>query len=143
MPFVILGPLTGILVIRHGRRTIAATGLLAGGLGLLTLGHLSGVPGLIPGLLGIGVGLGLMTAAIVGETMSAWPARPGLAGGLNNALRQLGTSTGVAIGGLYTMQAASTPLLQQTGVTGGLWWITGAILVLAGFVRTHTRNVTL
>lgn len=140
VPFVILGPLTGKLVIRYGRRTVAAIGLLVGGLGLLTLGQLHGVEGVVPGLLGIGVGLGLMTAAIVGETMAAWPARPGLAGGLNNAMRQLGTSAGVAIGGLYTMHTTGTPLLQQTGITGGLWWIAGAVPVLVGFTRTHPRS---
>lgn len=82
------------------------------------------------------------SAAIVGETMAAWPARPGLAGGLNHALRQLDTGTGVAIGGLYTVHATGTPLLQQTGLTGGLWWIAGAILVLAGFMSTHMRSGT-
>lgn len=134
-PFVLLGPLTGRLVMRCGRRTVASSGLLIGGLGLLTLGHLPGIPGLVPALLGIGVGLGLMTAAIVGETMATWPARPGLAGGLSNALRQLGTSTGVAIGGLYSLHAAGAPLLQHTGLVGGSWWLVGAVLVIAGFTR--------
>ncbi len=93
------------------------------------------MPGLVPALLGIGVGLGLMTAAIVGETMAAWPARPGMAGGLNNALRQLGTSVGVAVGGAFTLHATGGPLLAQTGLTAGLWWIAGAALVLVGFDR--------
>jgi DHA2 family methylenomycin A resistance protein-like MFS transporter len=134
-PFVILGPLTGRLVVRWERRTVAATGLLAGGLGLLSLGHLPGIGGLVPGLLGIGVGLGLMTSAIVGETMAAWPARPGLAGGLNNALRQLGTSSGVAIGGLFTLHASGVALLAHAGLTAGLWWWAGAVVVLVGFRR--------
>lgn len=141
LPFVVLSPLTGRLVIRYGRRAIATTGLLFGGLGLLTLGRLDGVPGLIPGLLGIGIGLGLMTAAIVGETMAAWPTRPGLAGGLNNALRQSGTSTGVAIGGLLTVHVAGGPLLEWTGLAAGFWWIAGAALVFIGFERSGEREV--
>ncbi|MBU5894876.1 hypothetical protein JVW19_23155, partial [Vibrio cholerae O1] len=76
-----------------------------------------GVPGLIPGLLGIGIGPGLMTAAIVGETMAAWPNRPGLAGGLNNAFRQFGTSVGVAVGGIATLHTTGGPLLERTGMT--------------------------
>lgn len=139
-PFVVLGPATGRLVIRYGRRNVACWGLLIDGLGLLTLGHAPGVPGLIPGLLGIGVGLGLMTAAIVGETMAAWPGRPGLAGGLNNALRQLGTGVGVAIGGITTMHATGSALLERTGLTAGLWWMTGAALVLTGFERSHQQQ---
>ncbi|SJM68853.1 Permease of the major facilitator superfamily [Gulosibacter sp. 10] len=139
LPFVVLGPVAGRLVIRCGRRAVAALGLILGGLGLLTLGRLSGIAGLVPGLLGVGVGLGLMTSAIVGETMAAWPARPGMAGGLNNALRQLGTSAGVAVGGLSTSHAAGAPLLERTGLVAGIWWIGGAVLVLAGFERARRR----
>jgi DHA2 family methylenomycin A resistance protein-like MFS transporter len=76
-----------------------------------------------------------MTSAIVGETMAAWPARPGLAGGLNNALRQLGTSSGVAIGGLFTLHASGVALLAHAGLTAGLWWWAGAVVVLVGFRR--------
>lgn len=136
VPFVVLGPVSGRLVVQYGRRHVAAGGLVIGGLGLLTLGFQPGLAGLIPGLLGIGVGLGFMTAAIVGETMAAWLARPGLAGGLNNALRQLGTSAGVALGGVSTLHATGTALLERTGLTAGIWWIGGAVLVLAGFERT-------
>lgn len=134
VPFVILGPATGKLVIRYGRRNVAACGLLVGGIGFLTLGRVQGIPGLVPGLLGSGVGLGLMTAAIVGETMAAWAKRPGLASGLNNTLRQLGTSIGVAVGGVLTMHATGTELLENTGIAAGLWWIIGAFIVLSGFV---------
>ncbi|QZE27076.1 MFS transporter [Brevibacterium casei] len=139
-PFVILGPASGRLVTRCGRRAVACCGLLIGGVGLLTLGRVLGVPGLIPGLLGIGIGLGLMTAAIVGETMAAWPNRPGLAGGLNNAFRQFGTSAGVAVGGIATLHTTGGPLLERTGMTAGLWWIAGAVLVFIGFGRNRWRR---
>lgn len=140
LPFVLLGPITGRLVARHGRRPVATAGFGLGALGLLTLGRLPGVPGLVPALLGIGVGLGLMTSAIVGETMAVWPSRPGLAGGLNNSLRQCGTSVGVALGGVLTGRLAGRPLLTGTGLAAGTWWLLAAAIVAVGFVRPPRRG---
>ncbi|UEJ83267.1 MFS transporter [Brachybacterium halotolerans subsp. kimchii] len=142
-PFVVLGPLSGRLVAARGRRATAAAGLVLGGCGLLTLGHLgtgADVVSLVPALLGIGVGLGLMTSAIVGETMAAWPSRPGLAGGLNNALRQAGTSLGVAVGGAIAAHSAGAGMLARVGGAAGTWWLLGAVLVLCAFTRgSRTR----
>ncbi|WOC13912.1 Putative multidrug resistance protein MdtD [Gordonia sp. MP11Mi] len=134
-PFVLLGPTTGPLVTRYGRCAVAAVGLVIGGVGLVSVGRLSGTLGLVPALLGIGVGLGLMSAAIVGETMAAWPARPGFAGGLNNAMRQVGTSIGVVVGGGFTVHDAGPVVVRHAGVAAGAWWLGGAVLVLAGFSR--------
>ncbi|GAB2542204.1 MFS transporter [Brachybacterium huguangmaarense] len=141
-PFVALGPLSGRLMQRWGRRRVAACGFAVGGACLLTLGRLPGgsaIATLVPGLLGIGLGLGLMTAAVVGETMAAWEARPGLAGGLNNALRQAGTSAGVALGALATAHATGDALLARTGGAAGAWWLLAAALVLLGFERQGAR----
>lgn len=137
-PFVVLGPLSGRAVVRFSRRRVAALGFAAGAVGLATLGWLPGLVGLAPGLLGIGVGLGLMTSAIVSESLAAWPGRPGVASGLNNALRQTGTGLGVALGGWAGGQWSGTPLLVRTGTTAGLWWATAAVLVLVTF--THSRR---
>ncbi len=134
-PFVVLGPLSGRAVVRFGRRLVAAVGFLAGAVGLATLGWLPGLVGLAPGLLGIGVGLGLVTSAIVGESLSAWPTRPGIASGLNNALRQTGTSVGVALGGWAAGHWTGKSLLTHTGTTAGLWWALAAALAILTF--TH------
>lgn len=136
-PFAILGPLSGRLVTRFGRRRIAASGLFIGAAGLATLWFLDGaaVAALIAALLGIGVGLGLMTSAIVGETMAAWPARQGLAGGLNNALRQVGTSGGVAAGGALAGQQTGAQLLSNTGIAAASWWAIAAAIVCVCFAR--------
>ncbi|UQN30846.1 MFS transporter [Brachybacterium kimchii] len=137
-PFVVLGPLSGRLVAGRGRRATATAGLVLGGCGLLTLGHLGSgadVVSLVPALLGIGVGLGLMTSAIVGETMAAWSSRPGLAGGLNNALRQAGTSIGVVVGGAVAAHDAGAGMLTRVGGAAGTWWLLGAVLVLCAFGR--------
>lgn len=136
VPFALLGPVSGALVTRVGRRVTAALGLATGAIGFATLGRLGdGLLGTVPVLLGIGLGLGLMTSAIVGESMAAWPGRPGVAAGLNNALRQTGTSAGVALGGALTAQLAGTALLQRTGPIVAAWWVIGALVVLMGFSR--------
>lgn len=134
-PFIVLGPLSGWAVVRFSRRGVAATGFAAGAAGLATLGWLPGLIGLAPGLLGIGVGLGLMTSAIVGESLTAWPGRPGAASGLNNALRQTGTSAGVALGGWAAGRWNGKPLLVHTGTTAALWWTLAALLVGITFAR--------
>lgn len=134
-PFAVLGPLSGRAVIRFGRRLVAAAGFAAGGAGLATLGWLPGLSGMAPGLLGIGVGLGLMTSAIVGESLAAWPSRPGVASGLNNALRQAGTSAGVALGGWTAARWDGNTLLVHTGTTAGLWWGAATVLVALTFAR--------
>lgn len=133
LPFAVLGPVSGRLMARHGRRCTAAAGFVFGALGVLTLGHFSPAVGVVPGLLGIGVGLGLMTAAIVGESLGAWPARPGVASGLNNALRQVGTSVGVAVGGTLASHEAGGVALTHTGWIVAGWWLVGAAVVWMGF----------
>lgn len=136
VPFALLGPVSGLLVTRIGRRVTAALGFGLGAAGFVLLGRIgSGVTAVLPALLGIGFGLGLMTSAIVGESMAAWPGRPGVAGGLNNALRQAGTSAGVALGGVLSAAWHGPALLQRTGLLAGIWWSVGAILVLVGFRR--------
>lgn len=139
-PFVVLGPLSGRAVARVGRRGVAALGFVAGAAGLVTLGRLPGLVGLAPALLGIGVGLGLMTSAIVGESLAAWPRRPGVASGLNNALRQSGTSAGVAIGGWATAHWAGVPLLRHAGTAAACWWGAAGLVVLATFVRRASAS---
>jgi DHA2 family methylenomycin A resistance protein-like MFS transporter len=142
-PFAAFGPVTGRLMHRFGRRPIAATGFTAGAMLILTLTGTSASGNLAwiaVGLLGIGIGLGLITASIVGEGMEAIPAAQGLAGGINNTARQFGTSVGVAISGAIV--GSQTDFL--TGVHHVSWlagsgWILGAIIVLTLFTRTKQR----
>ena len=136
VPFAALGPLSGRLVVRRGRRFAAALGFVLGAAGLATLGRLGAdVVGMLPALLGIGIGLALMTSAIVGESLAAWASRPGTASGLNNAFRQAGTSAGVAVGGSIAAGRGGIGALQVTGVAAALWWALAAAVVVAAFVR--------
>lgn len=133
VPFVVLGPWSSKAVQRFSRRTVAAAGFVVGACGLATLGWIPTIIGLVPGLLGIGIGLGLMTSAIVGESIASWPARPGTASGLNNALRQSGTSLGVALAGWAASRGAGEALLRHTGIASAAWWFAAAVVVMVSF----------
>ncbi|MBV9578844.1 MAG: DHA2 family efflux MFS transporter permease subunit [Chloroflexi bacterium] len=98
----IMAPLSGALTDRFGSRLPTVTGMLLSALALLALALLpdSGLP-LMLVLLGVlGVGLGLFTppnnSAIMG---SAPQQRLGVAGGILNMTRSIGTSLGVALTG--------------------------------------------
>lgn len=139
VPFAGLGPITGRLMASAGRRAVAACGFMLGAVLLTALALVDGhgtVGGwLVTGLLGIGIGLGLMTAPIVGEGMAGMPGAPGLAGGINNTARQLGTSVGVAAAG--TVMAAGTLRagLHVIGLAESVAWLAGGALVWTMFAR--------
>lgn len=88
-----------------------AGGLLLVGVGglLLTLVHSgSSWPALLPGLIVIGVGVGLANPPLTSAALAAVPKeRSGMASGIVNTARQLGLAFGVAIlGTLFTSRAA-------------------------------------
>jgi EmrB/QacA subfamily drug resistance transporter len=95
------------LVARHGRRLIAVGALvLASGHGLLlaAVAHI-GVGGsiaeLVPGLLAIGAGMGLLIVPLATTIMScAEPANAGAASGAMTTMQNVGAALGVAITGV-------------------------------------------
>jgi MFS transporter, DHA2 family, methylenomycin A resistance protein len=92
----VVAPLTGRLVGRIGPRGPMVAGLLvaAGGLALLADDAL-----LVASMLW-GLGLGLLTPAVVAAAMGAVPAeRAGLAAAVNNTARQAGGAIGIAASG--------------------------------------------
>jgi DHA2 family methylenomycin A resistance protein-like MFS transporter len=82
---------------------------------------------LLPALLGWGVGLALLTPAVVAAAVAAVPAdRTGLASGVNNTARQAGGAIGIAGYGAIAGQPAATARfltgLHATGlITAGLF----------------------
>lgn len=133
VPFAALGPSSGRAMARFGRRRTALAGLLVAvaalccGAGILAVAVPAAV---VAVLLGIGVGLGLITAPIVGEAMQAIPGRPGLAAGVNNTARQLGTSAGVTGA---TARMASPLGLRWVVLVAALVWTVSAAVVAATF----------
>lgn len=94
--------LTPHLLPRAGSRVLAAAGLLlmAGGALLLSgvSAHAGYLTGLLPGLLVIGAGTGLVFPAAAVTAMSDVPAdRAGLASGLMTAAHEIGAALGVAV----------------------------------------------
>jgi EmrB/QacA subfamily drug resistance transporter len=96
-----------------------AGGLLAIGVGGLLLNLVqagSSWPALLPGLIVIGVGVGLANPPLTSAALAAVPReRSGMASGIVNTARQLGLAFGVAIlGTVFTARAGDR--LDQAGV---------------------------
>lgn len=102
-PLAVLAPFGGRLTSRIGARLPAAAGLLTAGGGLALLarvGPSSGYGAMLPAFLLWGVGLGLLTPAVVAAAIAAVPAeRSGLASATNNTARQAGGAVGIAVAG--------------------------------------------
>jgi MFS transporter, DHA2 family, methylenomycin A resistance protein len=101
LPLALLPPLSGRLVGRFGAARVAGIAFLlcAAGLSLLvTAGAATPYLAMAPALLVWGVGLGLLTPAIVTAAVSAVPGeQSGLASAVNNTARQAGGSVGIAM----------------------------------------------
>jgi hypothetical protein len=81
--------------------------MAAAAAGLASMAHLTATSTwlvLVPGFTLVGIGLGITSTALASAALAAVePARAGMAAGLTNTLRQIGTATGVAVlGALYT-----------------------------------------
>src|SRR3954447_4728194 len=98
--------LTGRLIGTVAMRVLLGGALLAAAAGLASMAHLSADSTwlvLLPGLILAGIGLGVTSTALASAALAAVePARAGMAAGMVNTLRQVGTATGVAVlGALY------------------------------------------
>jgi DHA2 family methylenomycin A resistance protein-like MFS transporter len=99
---------------------------VAGSMCLLGVNSTSGYAAVVPVQLGLGLGMGLLTAAVVHAAIAALPPdRAGLASGVNNTSRQALGALGVGVyggvlghaptfvGGLHTL----------AWLGGGLWTV--------------------
>jgi EmrB/QacA subfamily drug resistance transporter len=105
---------------RIGARATMAGGVLAGGAGLALMAWMVSVDGgylsVLPGMVAMGIGMGLaMAPSTEAITSSLPPARQGVASALNDLTRELGTSLGVALlGAVFAAgySSAIAPLLS-------------------------------
>ena len=97
---------TGRLIGKVPMRVLLGVAMVAAAAGLASMAHLTATSTwlvLVPGFILAGIGLGITSTALASAALAAVePARAGMAAGLVNTLRQVGTATGVAvIGALY------------------------------------------
>jgi DHA2 family methylenomycin A resistance protein-like MFS transporter len=99
-PLSLLAPVAGRLVARIGSRLPMAAGLMIAAVGIALLARIqadSSFAALLPGLLLWGIGLGLLTPAVVAAAVGAVPGdRAGLGSAVNNTARQAGGAIGIA-----------------------------------------------
>jgi len=134
-PLSLLAPVAGRLTARFGPRPLMVAGLALGACGMLNLVLLkenSGYAALLPTLLGLGIGMGLLTTAVVTAAVDGVPPeRAGVAGGVNNTARQAGGALGVAVLGAMTGGDFLTGLHEVGLVAAALWLVAIGVTVRA------------
>jgi DHA2 family methylenomycin A resistance protein-like MFS transporter len=144
----VLAPISGRLTARIGPRIPMAGGLSLGVIGMLLLGRLGEgseyFSVVLPPMVCIGAGLGLLTPAVVAAAMGSVPdSRAGLASGANNTARQAGGAIGVALfGALAGSPGAVGPFLgglHAAALAGAGLWVVGIVLTLT-LVRPGEAN---
>jgi MFS transporter, DHA2 family, methylenomycin A resistance protein len=110
-PLAVIAPAGGRLTARIGPRVPIAAGLAiaAAGLALLVRADAgSSYDEFLPAFLLWGVGLGILTPAVVAASIAAAPReRSGLAAGVNNTFRQAGGALGIAVAGAVAGEPGS------------------------------------
>jgi DHA2 family methylenomycin A resistance protein-like MFS transporter len=110
-PLAVLAPLAGRLTSRIGPRvpTVAGLAVAAGGLALLLAADArSGYLVLLPAFLLWGIGIGVLTPAVVAAAIAAVPERrEGLASAVNNTARQAAGAIGIAVAGAIAGQSGN------------------------------------
>src|SRR5581483_852752 len=110
-PLAVISPLAGRLNSRIGPRLPIAAGFVVAAVGLALLsasGAGTSYLLLLPAFLLWGIGLGILTPAVVAAAIAAVPSeRAGLASAINNTARQSGGAIGIAIAGAIAGQPSS------------------------------------
>jgi EmrB/QacA subfamily drug resistance transporter len=112
--------LTGRLIGTVPMRVLLSGAMVAAAAGLASMAHLTADSGwlvLLPGFVLAGIGLGITSTGLASAALSAVePARAGMAAGLTNTLRQVGTATGVAVlGAVYASRVNTATLHALAG----------------------------
>jgi DHA2 family methylenomycin A resistance protein-like MFS transporter len=142
VPLSLLAPVTGRLTARFGPRPLMIAGLAIGAVALLDLLRVrpgTGYGTVLPAWLGLGLGMGLLTAAVVAAAVGGVPAeRAGIASGVNNTARQAFGALGVAVFGAIVGEPAQRAHfvsgLHAVGILAAAVWAV-AIAITACTVR--------
>jgi MFS transporter, DHA2 family, methylenomycin A resistance protein len=135
VPLAVLAPLAGRLTARVGARRPMAIGCVLAAIGVAQLALAqpnSGYLTMLPALLSWGIGLGILTPAVVAAAIGALsPDRAGLASAVNNTARQAGGAIGIAAFGA---------LAGRHFMSG---FHTAALIGAAGFVAAAVATLRL
>ncbi len=142
VPLSVIAPAGGRLTARIGPRITMGIGLVLSACGAALLARLtvaSDYAELLPALLAWGIGLALLTPAVVAAAVGALPDnRAGLASAVNNTARQAGGAVGIAAFGALAGSPRSESFLGgfhlAAAIAAGLFAL-GALLT-ARFIPT-------
>ncbi len=113
--------LTGRLIGKVAMRVLLGVAMVAVAAGLASMADLTATSTwlvLLSGLILAGIGLGITSTGLASAALAAVePAHAGMAAGLVNTLRQVGTATGVAVlGALYASRVTTATLHALAGL---------------------------
>jgi MFS transporter, DHA2 family, methylenomycin A resistance protein len=144
LPLTILAPIAGRAAGRYGSKPVMIIGLVLAAFGVAlvaTWTAAASYPSLLPALLCWGVGLALLTPAVVAAAIAAAPAdRSGLASGVNNTARQAGGAIGIAVyGAIAGAPGDAASFLTGMHLTGVITAVlfAAAALATAVFIPLH------
>lgn len=139
LPLSIPAPVAGRLTARIGPKLPMAGGLVLAAVGVALLARLqpdSPYLTLLPAMLLWGIGLGLLTPAVVAAAVGAVDReRAGLASGVNNTARQAGGAIGIAAFGAVAGSATSRDTfvsgMHATGLATAALFLVAAVATVA------------
>lgn len=137
-PVPLMAPLAGRATARRGPVPVLLAGAVLAGTGqlsLLAVGVSSPYALLFPALALVGTGIGIFVTPVVAMAVRAVPPdRSGLASGINNMARQVGTALGVAVFGAIAGSPARVPhfisAMHSLSVAAALAWLAVIAMIL-------------
>jgi MFS family permease len=113
--------LTGRLIGKVAMRVLLCVAMVAAAAGLASMAHLTATSTwlvLLSGFILAGIGPGITSTGLASAALAAVePAHAGMAAGLVNTLRQVGTATGVAVlGAIYASRVTTATLHALAGL---------------------------
>ena len=141
VPFLLVSPFAGRLQERLGTRRVVFGGALLAGLGVLDfalLGVDSAFAVAVPGYVLVGVGYGAAVPAISAMAMGAIEVqRAGVASGVLNTARQVGSALGLAALGSIATAVAAGPFSNPADFVSGMraaMLVAGALVLAAALL---------
>jgi DHA2 family methylenomycin A resistance protein-like MFS transporter len=139
VPVPLMPPVAARVTARRGPVPVLLAGAVlagAGQLSLLAVGASSPYPVLLPALVLVGAGIGIfVTPAVAMAVRAVPPDRSGLASGINNTARQIGTALGVAVFGAVAGSPARVPhflaAMHVLGAGAAVAWLAAIVMIVA------------